>query len=88
MFELDHSSDHNAECPNGLSVNSIILGRGGKQRMMRDVLFTDKDIGSIVHARLLKSDDTQSTVFKDEDLPAVFGELAPNYDAVDGSQRT
>ena len=72
--------------PNGLSVNAINMGWGGKQRMMRDSLLTAKDIGSIVHARSLKEGDTQSMVFKDEDLPPVFDDSAPKYDSVDTSQ--
>ena len=54
--------------------------------MMRDSLLTAKDIGSIVHARSLKAGDTQSMVFKDEDLPPVFDESAPKYDAADTTQ--
>ena len=64
-FELDHSSGHNAERPDGLSTTSSVinLGWGGKQRHMRDIILTNEDIGPITHSRTIGVGNIQSMVF-------------------------
>jgi len=81
-FELDHSSGHNSERPDGLSTNSINLGWGGKQRCMRNSVLTKDDIGTLKHNRTLKVGDIQSMVFDENDLPPILDPNAPKYDAV------
>ena len=82
MFELDHSSGHNMERPDGLSTTKTVinLGWGGKQRKMRNTILTANDIGSITHTRSLKVGDTQSMVFLPTDLPPIFDPNVPQYD--------
>ena len=84
MFDLDHSSGHNMERPDGLSTTpSVInLGWGGKQRKMRNTILTANDIGSITHTRSLKVGDTQSMLFIPTDLPPIFDPGAPQYDVL------
>ena len=50
-FELDHSSGHNMERPDGLSTTSGIINMrwGGKQRKMRSTVLDEKDVGEIIH---------------------------------------
>ena len=44
-FELDHSSGHNSERIDGLSITAMNLGWGGKQRRMRNSILTKEDLG-------------------------------------------
>ena len=83
-FELDHSSGHNAERPDGLSTSSTVLnlGWGGKQRKMRSSLLTKEDVGNIEHDRALKAGKIQTMVFRDESLPPIFDPDAPKYDSL------
>ena len=80
-FELDHSSGHNAERPDGLTTTSINLGWGGKQRKMRDSTLSEDDIGPIKHAQALKAGDIQSMVFTSE-IPPIFDPTAPKFDQI------
>ena len=79
-FELDHSSGHNSERPDGLSTTAINLGWGGKQRKMRDSILTTNDIGTLAHERTIAAGEVQSMVFLDGDLPPIFDPDAPKYD--------
>lgn len=74
QFELDHSSGHNMERPDGLSTTSgvINMGWGGKQRNMRRTVLGENDVGAIIHERLLKVGGEQSMVFNDINLPPIF----------------
>ena len=80
VFELDHSSGHASERPNGLSTNSINLGWGGKQRRMRNSVLTANDLGPIKHEGALKVGDTQEMTFKQGDSPPILNPGAPMYD--------
>lgn len=59
-FELDHSSGHNAERPDGLSTtNSVInLGWVGKQRKMRSSVWKKNDVGILNHSRRITIGET------------------------------
>ena len=72
-FELDHSSGHNMERPDGLSTTSgvINMGWGGKQRRMRSTVLSKDDIDTLVHERPLKVGDRQSMVFDKTNLPPI-----------------
>ena len=54
FFDLNYSSGHNYERPNGLSVTAINLGWGGKERNMRDSVLIKDDIGNSLHGKALK----------------------------------
>ena len=84
LFELDHSSGHNMERPNGLSTTNTVLnmGWGGKQRKMRSSVLTGDDVGAIVHDRVLKVGDEQFMVFQEDDPPPIFDSDAPPYDII------
>ena len=81
-FELDHSSGHNSERPDGLSTTSSVinLGWGGKQRKMRSSILSADDIGPLRHARTIPVGSSQSMVFSDDDIPPIFDPTAPKYD--------
>ena len=80
IFELDHSSGHASERPDGLSVNSINFGWGGKQRKMRNTTLSVNDIGTIMHEGVLKAGDTQEMIFSETSLPPIFAPGVPKHD--------
>ena len=82
VFELDHSSGHAKDCPDGLStVPSILnLGYGGAQRIMRESKLCEGCFGTVNHARRLKVGDMQKMVFGDTDLPLITNKNFPKYD--------
>ena len=90
QFELDHSSGHAMERPDGLSTTPgvINMGWGGKQRMMRSTVLSEGDIGILTHDRVLKVGDEQSMVFLDTDLPPIFAPDAPKYDVSKEGEKT
>ena len=83
-YELDHSSGHNAERPDGLSTTASVInyGWGGKQRKMRSSLLTINDVGDIMHARRILPGMIQSMVFTPDDLPPILRPDAPKYDTI------
>jgi hypothetical protein len=83
-FELDHSSGHAHTRPNGLSINELRLGWGGKQKPMRDSVLTAQDVGSFDHDRRVQVGETQSMVFQLGDNPPIDSPNAPASDTVDG----
>jgi hypothetical protein len=83
-FELDHSSGHAHTRPNGLSINELRLGWGGKQKPMRDSVLTTQDVGSFDHDRRVQVGETQSMVFQLGDNPPIDSPNAPASDTVDG----
>jgi hypothetical protein len=89
-FELDHSSGHNMERPDGLSTTSgvINMGWGGKQRIMRNSVLSKDDLGTLVHDRVLKVGDEQSMVFNNADLPPILSPDAPQHDVAKPGQST
>jgi hypothetical protein len=82
VFELDHSSGHACERPDGLTVVSQQLNWnwGGKQRLMRDSVLNKDCIGEVRHERAADVDKTYSHVFLDNDLPPILDPQAPKYD--------
>ena len=89
-FELDHSSGHNMERPDGLSTTSgvINMGWGGKQRIMRNSVLSKDDLGTLVHDRVLKVGHEQSMVFNNADSPPILSPNAPPYDIAKPGQST
>lgn len=90
VFELDHSSGHNADRKDGLSTcpTQLRLGWGGKQRYMRDTKLSAEDLGTVAHGRALRVGDTQSLVFQEGDLPPVQSPNAPGSTTGTGSFET
>ena len=80
-FELDHSSGHNAERPDGLSTTTSVinLGWGGNQRKMRSSVLSKEDVGILNHSRRIAIGKTQSMVFLEDDLQPLFDPTAPKY---------
>lgn len=90
VFELDHSSGHNADRKDGLTTTSSQLNSswGGKQRFMRESTLTAEDIGSVEHPRALKVGDIQFMHFRPGDLPPVDQRDAPPNDTGTGDYQT
>jgi hypothetical protein len=90
VFELDHSSGHNAERPDGLTTTSQALNwsHGGKQRHMRDSVLTADCIGSSEHDRCIIVGKTQHMVFRDQDLPPVLDPTCPKTQLPTGVMKT
>jgi hypothetical protein len=90
VFELDHSSGHNAERPDGLTTTSQALNwsHGGKQRHMRDSILTADCIGSSEHDRCILVGKTQHMVFRDTDLPPVLDPKCPKLQSPTGAMKT
>ena len=84
MFELDYSSGHNMERPDGLSTTPSVnnMEWGGKQRKMRDTILTISNMGTITHIRSLNIGDTKSMIFLPTDLPPNFNPDVPQYDVM------
>lgn len=76
-FDLDQSSSYNTEKINIISTTCINIGRGAKQRKMRDSTLSNDYISELVHTRVLKLGDTQSMVFTNDNLPPIFDPDAP-----------
>ena len=89
-FELDHSSGHNMERPDGLSTTASVInmGWGGKQRRMRSTVLSKDDIGTLVHERTVKVGDRQSMVFDNTNLPPILSPGAPIYDVLKPGEKT
>ena len=81
-FELDQSSGHNKEQPNGLSTSGTTLnsGRGGAQREMRSSVLEKGNVGTLEHNRQIKIGEEQKMVFQEGYLPPIFNPTAPKYD--------
>lgn len=88
VFDLDHSSGHVSERPNGLSTNSIDLGWDGKRRRMRNSVLADNDSGPIKHEEALKLGNTQEMNFKVGDLPPILNHSAPMYNILKDTDDT
>ena len=45
LFLLDHSNGHDCMRPNGLNLNKLNIGHGGKQPRIRDSVLSDSEFG-------------------------------------------
>jgi hypothetical protein len=61
VYELDHSSGHNKEKPDGLTTSLSMLGweHGGKQRSMRGSELTVNNTGTVRHGRCINLGEIQ-----------------------------
>ena len=82
VFELDHSSGHARERPDGLSTTNgeLNFGWGGAQRKMRDTMLGTEDVGTLQHKRRIQVEQQQKMYFTDNDLPPIFDPTAAKYD--------
>jgi hypothetical protein len=83
VFELDHSSGHAHERPNGLSTSRSNLGWcfGGRQRLMRTSILSAGSIGPLFKG------DTGGVchhAFQDGDNPPILKPDTPKYDTPTG----
>ena len=95
VWELDHSSGHSAELPNGLTTKQTGTIDGGlgwnhgeKKRHMRDSTLTANDVGTVHHDRFLGIGATQSMDFTEDDLPPVLDPDCPKYATPTGKTNT
>ena len=81
-FEINHSSGHSEEQPDGISTNSSVinLGWGRKERRMRSTVLTKDDVGTIIHARKIVAGSTKIMAFQEQNLPPIFDPTVPKYD--------
>ena len=82
VFELDQSSGHARERPDGLSTTNgeLNFGWGGAQRKMRDTMLGTEDVGTLQHKRRIQVEQQQKMYFTDNDLPPIFDPTAAKYD--------
>jgi hypothetical protein len=87
VWELDHSSGHSAKLPAGLTTKQTGTIHGGlgwnhgknKRHVLRDSKLTANDVGTVHHARFKGTDVTQSTDFKEDDLPPTLDPDCPKH---------
>ena len=61
---------------------------GGKQRLMRNSVLSNDNLGTLIHDRVLEVGDEQSMVFNNAGLPPVLSPNAPQYDVAKPGQST
>ena len=69
-FMVDHSCVHDRQHEDGLNTIAMNVGHGRRQRIMHDSIMTKTCLGDFVSGgfALIKVGDTQSIVFKPNDV--------------------
>jgi hypothetical protein len=91
VYELDHSSGHDKEKADGLTMTPSMLGweHGGKQRSMRGSELTVNNTGTVRHGRCINLGEIQQMDLKIDDLlPPVLRPLCSKLSTPTGKTIT